>query len=158
MRVSTDHSSDTACPFCNDTIRSHVFHETDNFLAIYNRAPILPGHSLIIPRKHCSSLHDLHEAMLGQFFIYARFITKALIDAFDASGFDWSLQEGDAAGQTVNHLHLHIIPRSSGDLPEPGRWYQALFGSQHQSPDSNLRDIIGNDDLKVTIHKIRNYL
>ena len=126
------------CPFCARGILES-FCGDERFLALYNIAPILPGHSLVIPRAHVASLLELSEADLGAFVLFARHITRLLRRAFAADDFDWSIQDGISAGQTVPHLHLHIIPRHAGDLPNPGDWYPALMASESAQIDDRTR-------------------
>src|SRR5215475_12498349 len=114
------------CPFDYPGIRTAEYAGDEKFAAIYNIAPILPGHSLIIPRWHVARLGDLSEAESCRFFVFARRVTEFLLAHFQADGFDWSIQDGWTAGQTVGHVHLHVIPRWQGDLPAPGDWYDRL--------------------------------
>ena len=131
--------SSTSCPFCDETIRRAQFAESDNFRAIYNLAPVLPGHSLVISKRHVQSLMDLTENELGEMMLFARKVVRALGKTFQAAAFDLTIQDGEAAGQTVPHLHLHLIPRLPADLPAPGDWYPLLQKSQAESVDSELR-------------------
>ena len=62
----------SSCPFCGTNIRETVFAESKNFCAIYNIAPILPGHSLIIPKRHLESLMDLSDSELCEMMIFGR--------------------------------------------------------------------------------------
>ena len=127
------------CPFCSTTVQQSAFRADDGFLAIYNIAPILPGHSLVLPRAHVASVLTLDDADLAAFVLFARRITRLLARAFAADGFDWTIQDGRSAGQSVPHLHLHIIPRRTGDLPEPGDWYPVLVGGEREPIDSDSR-------------------
>ena len=115
-----------SCPFCSTDNQRIAFASSASFLALYNIAPILPGHSLIISKMHIKSLRSLSDDHIGELFLFARQVTDVLLDYYQADAFDWSLQDNEAAGQTVPHLHLHIIIRHSSDLPEPGDWYQLL--------------------------------
>ena len=115
------------CPFCLINSKIQAFATSPNFMAVYDISPILPGHSLIIPREHIESLHDLEPDKLAEFFQFAEEVTKRLCDYLDTEAFDWSLQEKEEAGQSVAHLHLHIIPRTKNDLPIPGDWYPLLM-------------------------------
>jgi bis(5'-adenosyl)-triphosphatase len=114
------------CPFCSTTNQRIAFASSASFIALYNIAPVLPGHSLIIPRIHVKSLRSLSDELISELFLFARQVTDLLLDFYKADAFDWSLQDNDSAGQTIPHLHLHIIIRHPSDLPEPGDWYQLL--------------------------------
>ena len=127
------------CPFCGPAAAAAAFTEDDRSLALYNVAPVLPGHALVVPRRHVQSLFDLSDDEFAAFAIFARRVTRLLSRAFSADGFDWTVQDGASAGQTVPHLHLHIIPRHAGDLPDPGDWYPALIASETAQIDSRTR-------------------
>jgi bis(5'-adenosyl)-triphosphatase len=133
---------ETTCPFCKDNINTAAFAEENGFLAIYNHSPILPGHSLVIPSKHISSLFDLSEDEISAFFSFARKVTSFLTKHYKSDAYDWSLQEGESAGQSVDHLHLHIIPRNPGDLPEGEDWYVKLEEQRKQKIDEPGRAIL----------------
>jgi bis(5'-adenosyl)-triphosphatase len=122
--MTTKHRA--ACPFCDESIADSVFFTRGDFLALYNIAPVLPGHSLIIPKQHYTSLLELTDKELLEFFITAKMALRILLKAFNTDSFDWSLQEKPEAGQTIEHLHLHIVPRLKGDLKQSGDWYPLL--------------------------------
>jgi bis(5'-adenosyl)-triphosphatase len=130
---------DPGCPFCRADVQANSFAETENFLAIYNISPVLPGHSMVIPRRHLPGLMDLSDPQLCEMSLFARDVIKVLAKAFDQRDFDWTIQDGAAAGQTVAHLHLHLIPRKAGDLPQPGDWYPLLEQNEHALLDSASR-------------------
>ncbi len=135
----------TYCPFCSVIIYQATFAESKNFLAIYNIAPILPGHSLVIPRRHIEGLLDLCDQELSELAIFGRDTTKILQNAFGTTGFNWTVQDKEEAGQNIPHLHLHIIPRSSGDLAHPSDWYPILRdGGQSRSrlTPEQMREIV----------------
>ena len=137
--MSSADPASSACPFCSDGIADAAFHADAQFLALHNIAPILPGHSLVIPRRHVARLFDLPDAEFAAMMLFARGAARVLGRAFAAGGFDWTIQDGAAAGQTVPHLHLHVIPRHEGDLPDPGDWYPALIASEDAQIDSRTR-------------------
>jgi len=127
------------CPFCTPDIMNSVFARDGNFLALYNVSPILPGHSLIIPLRHAGSMMDLNEDELARMLIFTRKVSSLLMKVFSAEAFNWSLQDGMAAGQTVAHLHLHIVLRFPDDLPEPGDWYPKVEANSGELLDSTSR-------------------
>lgn len=114
------------CPFCAPEILEGEFAGNDVVAAIYNIAPFLPGHSLVIPRQHLESLAQLDAELMGQLFSFASRVAACLTGEFDTDAFDLTLQEGAAAGQTVSHLHLHVIPRISGDLAGENDWHDSF--------------------------------
>ncbi len=116
----------TNCPFCNADNQLLAFATSGDFKAIYNLSPILPGHCLVIPQRHVTSLFELDEEEISSFFSFARKVTAFVCEVFGSDAYDWSLQEGNEAGQSIDHLHLHIIPRKPDDLEESGEWYGLL--------------------------------
>lgn len=152
-----DHEPEN-CPFDQGQVRDSTILESSDYALIANIAPILPGHSLVIPKRHVESLMGLDEEEVAALFIFARRVTKMLTAIFEADGFNWSLQDGPPAGQSVGHLHLHLIPRYDGDLPRPGDWYPQLqkeIGDSNGEIDSDQRPRFSDDELRVVTTVIR---
>jgi bis(5'-adenosyl)-triphosphatase len=149
------HFKDPTCAFCKADIEATVFAEQGDFRAIYNRAPILPGHSLVVPVWHATSLLDLTDAEVAQMVEFSRLVVLNLLRIFKVEGFNWTIQEGAAAGQTVPHLHLHLIPRNDGDLPTPGDWYPRLQKSEVSTIDSDERPRYGAEEVQWIAEHIR---
>ncbi|CAN5854323.1 hypothetical protein BH24BAC1_BH24BAC1_35940 [soil metagenome] len=146
----------STCPFCRSGINASAFAGSENFLAIYNKSPILPGHSLVIPRRHIPAVLELTDQELTEFVRFSRQVTVDLLQVFGANAFNWSLQEQPAAGQTVNHLHLHIVPRLEKDLPEPGDWYPILLKTyQTEIIDSSTRPRLTDEQVQQEARRIR---
>jgi bis(5'-adenosyl)-triphosphatase len=145
----------SACPFCDVSVRTAMFFETPNFMAIYNIAPILPGHSLVIPRVHRVSLMELSDHEMNDFFSTARMATRILMKAFQTEAFDMSIQEKPEAGQTIEHLHLHIVPRVKGDLPQPGEWYPLIHQSDQTMIDSFTRPHLNSENLTLITNELK---
>jgi diadenosine tetraphosphate (Ap4A) HIT family hydrolase len=88
-------------------------------LVIRDAFPISPGHTLIIPKRHIGSFFDLEadeRAELLALLCQAKVVADK---EFSPQGYNIGINDGAAAGQTVPHLHLHLIPRFEGDLPDP---------------------------------------
>ena len=134
------------CLFCHTEIIEKSFCTTVRFSALYNIAPILPGHSLIIPNTHYESLFELPDDELSEMMVFARKITAVLKTFFNCDGFDWTIQDGVSAGQTVPHLHLHIIPRKPLDMPESNEWYSKVPENEKQMLDSDHRMRLNDHD------------
>lgn len=143
------------CPFCKSDVNEIAFAESQDFLAIYNVAPILPGHSLIIPKFHVHSIKDLDDSELSLMMTFARDAERILSRTFETNSFNWTIQQGEDAGQTVPHLHLHLIPRRLKDLPHPGDWYPRLNGAKVEVIDSETRQKLTPDEMKQIVSRIK---
>ncbi|MCL1925377.1 MAG: HIT family protein [Defluviitaleaceae bacterium] len=102
------------CIFCkiiNNEIPSHKVYEDDYFKAILDIFPASKGHTIIIPKKHTENLLDLEEAYLEKILPIAKKIAKDL----GCEHFNILQNNGEYAGQTVFHYHMHIIPRKEND-------------------------------------------
>ena len=119
-----DESSKT-CPFCQK-LPDDFFMQSEHFGAIYNIAPILPGHSLIIPTFHHTSMISMPDDLLCEMMLFSKKVAQFLSNVFESQDFDWAIQEGKLAGQSVQHLHLHLLPRKPNDLDDPGSWYREI--------------------------------
>ena len=106
------------CLFCAiacGSIPSQKIFESDTLYAFLDIAPANKGHALLIPRTHCSDLLGLDPA-LGQEIMQAQQrIARAIVSVTKAQGFNVIQNNGRAAGQEIDHLHWHIIPRFDGD-------------------------------------------
>ena len=106
------------CPFCS-LPQSRVIDSSPLGLVIWDAFPISPGHTLIIPKRHVGSFFDLEadeRAELLALLCQAKVVADK---EFSPQGYNIGINDGAAAGQTVPHLHLHLIPRFKGDLPDP---------------------------------------
>lgn len=108
----------TACPFCSMPATAML---GSNALAYWVRdiAPSARGHSLIIPRRHVASFFDLEEAERAAMLALLGEAKAAADVAFRPDGYNVGINDGEAAGQTVMHVHLHLIPRHTDDVPDP---------------------------------------
>ena len=147
------------CPFCEPEIIESAFLESENFLAIYNLSPILPGHSLIIPKRHILSFLDLSEKGLTEFISLGQRTAYILSSYFRSKSFNLSIQDGFWAGQTVLHLHMHLIPRAQGDLKNPGDWYPELEKKFYNAEiDSTQRPKLSKTDLLNDVEGIKKFV
>ena len=133
-------------PFSLEKVQEQIFMETKNFIALYNIAPIVPGHSLIVPKKYVESLFDFSDDELCELILFSKKVALILRHAFNTEAFNWSIQELEEAGQIVSHFHLHIIPRKAKDLSEPGAWYEKIIDSKSRTrlPKSEMIEIVNH--------------
>ena len=149
------HNQAVSCPFCHPGIHEYAFLEHKGFIAIINIAPVLPGHSLVIPKTHRMSITALDEKEICAFMETARKATLILLKAFDTDAFDWSVQEGPEAGQSIEHLHLHIVPRIKDDLPGPGDWYPLVHHNDQAVIDSADRKKLSSEEIETIVRTLR---
>ncbi len=106
------------CLFCKmvaGQIPVTKIYEDEVVLAFLDIGPVSDGHSLVIPRQHFERLHDCPRELLGRVSSRLGQIAKAVAGAMNSDGYNVLCNNGRAAGQLVNHLHFHIIPRNTGD-------------------------------------------
>lgn len=110
------------CPFCNieNLINSdRIVYQDSTWIAIYDNYPVSKGHVLLIPKRHCTSYFDLNFIELESVSVTIGIIKKLLDKKFNPDGYNIGMNCGEAAGQTVMHCHIHIIPRYNGDCENP---------------------------------------
>ena len=107
------------CPFCNLTEESIVARR-GHAVAILDQYPVTEGHSLVIPTKHVGTLFDLSDSEMMEIFELVSELRSTMYDADQSiRGFNIGLNEGEVAGQTIPHCHIHLIPRREGDMEDP---------------------------------------
>lgn len=106
------------CPFCN-LAPCRVLDENEVAVAISDSFPVSKGHSLVIARRHVADFFDLSTAEVAGFMDLLFRLRRRLIAEFAPTGFNVGVNSGVDAGQTVMHVHLHLIPRFPGDVAEP---------------------------------------
>ena len=87
--------------------------------AIYDNYPVSPGHALVIPKRKAACIDQLSESELSDCWRLILETKKILVQKYGPDGFNVGFNEGLAAGQSVQQLHIHVIPRYSGDVEEP---------------------------------------
>ena|SRR3989344_5038700 len=113
--------TEQGCLFCERTEpgKHQVFAENNLFYARWDNFPVSIGHAEIVPKRHMESFFELTLEELKQ--LYGLLLTaQVIIETTHApDGFNIGVNEGVAAGRTVHHLHIHLIPRYNGDVPNP---------------------------------------
>jgi diadenosine tetraphosphate (Ap4A) HIT family hydrolase len=106
------------CIFCTLANR-RIVAENELAAAVLDNHPVSPGHTLIVPRRHAASFFGVTEAERSAMFALLDAAKAALDAEFRPDGYNLGLNDGAAAGQTVPHAHLHLIPRYAGDREDP---------------------------------------
>lgn len=107
------------CIFCS-LPQQVIIAENDLAVAIYDKYPVNPGHTLIIPRRHYSSYFDITETELLALHRLILDVKRILDTNYKPDGYNIGVNVGGCAGQVIWHVHLHVIPRFEGDSPRPG--------------------------------------
>ena len=107
------------CPFCNLSEKTKLITESATAYAIYDNYPVSEGHSLIIPKQHISSYFDLSEHSKRACWLLVDRVKKILAEKFQPDGYNIGININQEAGQTINHVHIHLIPRYKNDVENP---------------------------------------
>lgn len=108
----------STCPFCEPDAEL-VFFQDELVVALWDRYPSSPGHALLIPRRHVADWFDATSEEQGRLMATTRIAKQFIESEHGPDGFNLGINVGPAAGQTVGHLHLHVIPRYKGDVTDP---------------------------------------
>ena len=109
---------DDNCIFCklaNGDFPTYTLFEDDDFRVIFDAGPATPGHALILPKTHAANIFELDDELVGKAFRLAKKMAAVLMEVFEADGINILQNNHPAAGQTVFHFHIHLIPRHVGD-------------------------------------------
>ena len=108
------------CKLANGEIPTNALYEDDIVKVIFDANPAAKGHVLILPKEHFDNIYELDDDTAAHVFKVATKISKAYKKALDFDGLNIVQNNGEVAGQTVFHFHMHIIPRIKGDTVNVG--------------------------------------
>lgn len=103
------------CKIANGEIPSATLYEDEDFRVILDLGPASKGHALLLPKMHAADLFSLPDEVASKTMVLAKKIAGTLKDGLKADGVNVLQNNGEAAGQTVFHFHMHLIPRYQGD-------------------------------------------
>ena len=103
----------------DEEIPARIIHETETTLAFLDAHPLARGHTLVVPKKPYEHLQDLPADLSADLFETVHELTPTIEEAVDADGTTIGINNGEAAGQEVPHVHVHMIPRFEGDDSGP---------------------------------------
>lgn len=117
------------CKIANGEIPSRSLYEDDEFKVIMDLAPATKGHSLILPKNHFDNLYELPAETASKAMMLAKKMATVMTEKLSCDGFNLVQNNGECAGQTIFHFHLHLIPRYLDDNQN------ILFEATHPSAE-----------------------
>jgi len=129
------------CKIARKEIPADIVYEDDAAVAFLDIQPMAPGHTLVVPRAHAAGITDLPEELFRPLLAAVQKVSRRLMLVFSPDGLSYGVNQGRAAGQHVDHLHIHLVPRWHDD---GGGSFQSIV---HNPP---------KEDLKSLAEKIRN--
>lgn len=125
---------DDNCIFCklaNGDIPTNVIYEDEMFTVILDASPATKGHALILPKEHAANIYELPDETAAKIFVLAKKLAAEMTKRLGCDGFNIVQNNGEVAGQTVFHFHMHLIPRYAGDGNENKLcWNHAEFSAE----------------------------
>ena len=103
------------CKIANGEIPSATLYEDEDFRVILDLGPASKGHALILPKAHAANIYEISDDMAAKAMILAKKMATKMTEALKCDGFNIVQNNGEPAGQTVFHFHMHLIPRYEGD-------------------------------------------
>lgn len=103
------------CKIAGGEIPAATLYEDENFRVILDLGPASKGHALILPKAHAANIYEISDELAAKAMILAKKMTRVMTDALHCDGFNIVQNNGECAGQTVFHFHMHLIPRYKND-------------------------------------------
>ena len=103
------------CKLANGEIPTATLYEDDEFRVILDLGPATKGHALILPKQHYANVYEIDEEVAGRAFKLAKKMVTKLTEVLGCDGYNIVQNNGEVAGQTVFHFHMHLIPRYKND-------------------------------------------
>ncbi len=126
------------CKIANGEISSKTIYEDEKFRVILDLGPATRGHALILPKEHAADLYELPDETASAVFVLAKKMAVRMKEKLHCEGMNLVQNNGEAAGQTVSHFHLHLIPRYLNDGQKIG-W---IPGSPSQEELEDVKTLI----------------
>jgi diadenosine tetraphosphate (Ap4A) HIT family hydrolase len=122
------------CPFCTHPSDREIIAESAMAFALYDLFPVNPGHALIIPKRHVADYFALDSAEQSDCVALLHRVQALVAERYNPDGFNVGINVGEAAGQTVPHVHIHLIPRYRGDVDEARGGVRGLIPNRRNYP------------------------
>ncbi len=121
------------CIFCDlQSDRSKIIHETELVFSVWDSYPVTQGHILIISKRHVTNFFELNNDEKKSIAEEITYLKQFLDNKYHPDGYNIGINNGAAAGQTVFHLHIHLIPRYVGDVDDPRGGVRGVIPSKQK--------------------------
>lgn len=138
----------STCAFCKESVLSaQVFYEDDLVSALYTSKPVVPGHCLIIPKRHVERFEQLTDEEALRITQVIKKVNVAAQKVFAASSYLLLQKNGPEAGQTVPHVHVHYMPRQTGDHSALKFFFQMYL--------ANIKSPISEEAMKAAVSEMK---
>ena len=136
------------CAFCDEgVLNRQVFFETEKEVVIKNIIPIVPSHCLVVPKRHVASISELDSEEIESLFSCVKRVSSKLKEHYAGTGFNVAFNDCWDAGQTVPHLHVHILIRKADDMdPDPRNLYYRIEKDRKRLSEEEMSNVVS--DLK----------
>ena len=114
------------CPFCNIE-QDRILWENDQAFVIYDGYPVSTGHALVIPKRHVGSFFETGTEERNALLAGLDYAKQIIDNDYGPAGYNIGINDGQVAGQTVAHLHIHVIPRYQDDVEDPRGGVRWIF-------------------------------
>lgn len=111
--------NESNCPFCHVQSSQRMLFENQSCRVLFDGFPVSPGHLLIIPKRHVASYFDLSSEEQQALWTMVNQCKTYLDEQFHPDGYNVGINVNETAGQSIPHVHIHLIPRYQGDVPNP---------------------------------------
>ena len=138
-----------SCAFCDPTVlNNQKFYEDDLVLALYTHKPILPGHCLIVPKRHVERFEMLTDAEITHIGRVIKKVNQAVMKVFGTSSYLLLQKNGREVGQSIPHVHFHYVPRKAGD--------DSTIQFIVKMYIANAKQPISQEEMHEVVEKLRN--
>jgi acetyltransferase-like isoleucine patch superfamily enzyme len=125
------------CLFCNIKSEYRIFYKDNIVTAFLAKDAVAPGQSLVIPNRHVQQLSEMSSKEIYSIFRLCSIISSIITKELNYEGVNIILNNGSCAGQTVEHVHIHIVPRRCGDIPNPKYWLNEKLYKRLYQPNED---------------------
>lgn len=147
--MASSEIAEKACPFCSiargEDQSVEVLGETASWVAFFPQTPATPGHTLLIPREHVRDFWTADQTLVKELASGAIRLGQAICSALDSEGMNLITSAGEAAEQSVFHLHIHLVPRWDGDALDIWPPKKVMEREVREDLGAAIRDVLAED-------------